>query len=244
MVVPGAALAFASVLGAPMLVPAEALAKDPAAEDPTFVDPRRRQLPPTHRFRLGVEFAYMKLSSAIDADTGKKQRFHYIPMLADFAYQAQFLKYVMIRPSLALGTNVGNTLEAMPIIIHPQLHFGYQGAMFGAAFGYGFFQPLIQRKDVVSASRGGLGEPLITNNHHVGGEVSLTTRVDRGALSFIFRFAMVNSHLQHFELDKKGKSGENWRPMVTLNIGWFFGDGSKQRARQRARRAGKAAEIE
>jgi hypothetical protein len=237
MVVAGAALALASALGAPMLVPAEALAKDP--DDPTFVDPRRRQLPPTHRFRLGIEFAYMKLSSAIDADTGKKQRFHYIPMLADFAYQAQFLKYMMVRPSLAFGTNVGNTLEAMPLIIHPQLHVGYQGAMFGAAIGYGFFQPLIQRKDVVSASRGGLGEPLITNNHHIGAELSFTTRVDRGALSFIARFAGVNSHLQHFELDKKGK--DSWRAMITLNIGWYFGDGSKQRARQRARRADKAA---
>jgi hypothetical protein len=223
-------------LGGAMLVPSAAIAKP--IEDPTFVDPRRRQLPPTHRFRLGVEFAYMKLSSAIDADTMKTQRFHYIPMLADFAYQAQFLKYMMVRPSLGFGTNVGNTLEAMPIVIHPQLHVGYQGAMFGAAFGYGFFQPLIQRKDVVSASRGGLGQPIIVNNHHVGGEVSFMTRVDRGAFSVILRFAGVRSHLQHFELDKP----KSWRAMITLNLGWYFGDGSKQRARQRARRAQRAAQ--
>lgn len=220
------------------LAPSEAMASEPAdEEDPTFVDPRRRQIPPTHRFRLGIEFAYMKLSSAIDADSGEKQRFHYIPMLADFAYQAQFLKYMMVRPSLGFGTNVGNTLEAMPLVIHPQLHLGYQGSMFGAAFGYGFFQPLIQRKDVVSASRGGLGEPLIVNNHHVGGEVSFQTRVDRGALSIILRVAGVRSHLQHFELDKP----KSWRAMITLNIGWYFGDGSKQRARQRARRAQRAS---
>jgi hypothetical protein len=223
-------------LGGAMLVPSAAIAKP--IEDPTFVDPRRRQLPPTHRFRLGVEFAYMKLSSAIDADTMKTQRFHYIPMLADFAYQAQFLKYMMVRPSLGFGTNVGNTLEAMPIVIHPQLHVGYQGAMFGAAFGYGFFQPLIQRKDVVSASRGGLGQPIIVNNHHVGGEVSFMTRVDRGAFSVILRFAGVRSHLQHFELNKP----KSWRAMITLNLGWYFGDGSKQRARQRARRAQRAAQ--
>lgn len=233
VVLAGAAVAC----GAAGLVPTvAAAAKD---DDPTFVDPRRRQLPPTHRFRLGVEFAYMRLSSAVEADTGEKQRFHYIPLLADFAYQAQFLKFMMVRPSLGLGTNVGNTLEAMPIIIHPQLHLGYQGAIVGAAFGYGFFQPLIQRKDVVSASRGGLGEPIITNNHHVGGELSFTTRVDRGALSIILRFAGVRSHLQHFELDKP----KSWRAMFTFNIGWYFGDGSKQRARQRARRAAKASEA-
>ena len=185
-------------------------------DDPTFVDPRRRQPPPIHRFRLGLEFAYVKLSSAIDANTGKTQRFHYIPMLADFAYQAQFLKYMMVRPSLGLGPNIGNTLEAMPLIIHPQLHVGYQGSIVGVAFGYGFFQPLIQRKDVVSASRGGLGEPIIVNNHHVGGELSFTTRVDRGALSFIVRVAGVRSHLMHFELDKP----KSRRALLSFNIGW------------------------
>jgi hypothetical protein len=223
-------------LGAAALAPAVAHAAED--DDPTFIDPRRRQLPPTHRFRLGVELAYMRLSSAIDADSGKKQRFHYIPLLADFAYQAQFLKYMMVRPSLGIGTNTSNTLEAMPLVIHPQIHLGYQGGIVGAAFGYGFFQPLIQRKDVVSASRGGLGEPIIVNNHHVGGEVSFTTRVDRGALSVILRVAGVRSHLQHFELDKP----KSWRAMMTVNIGWYFGDGSKQRGRQRARRAAKAAD--
>lgn len=182
--------------------------------------------------------SYLRLSSAIDADTMKTQRFHYIPMLADFAYQAQFAKFLMVRPSLAVGTNTSNTLEAMPIIINPQLHFGYQGSIVGAAFGYGFFQPVIARKDVVSNSRGGLGEPIITNNHHVGGELSFTTRVDRGALSIILRFAGVRSHLQHFELDKP----KSWRAMFSINVGWYFGDGSKQRARQRERRAAKAAQ--
>ncbi|MBX7082639.1 MAG: hypothetical protein K1X88_25765 [Nannocystaceae bacterium] len=205
--------------------------------DPTFIDPRRRQLPATHRFRLGLELAYMRLSKAVDADSGKSQRFHYIPLMADFAYQAQFLKYVMVRPSLAMGTNVGNTLEAMPLVIHPQLHAGYQGALVGVAIGYGWFHPLINRKDVISASRGGLGEPVILNNHHIGGELSFTTRVDRGALSFILRGAGVRSHLQHFELDKR----KSWRAMFTFNIGWYFGDGSKQRARQAQRRAERAA---
>ncbi len=220
---------------ASLAAPASAHAADD--EDPTFIDPRKRQLPPTHRFRLGLQFSYMRLSSAVDADSGESQRFHYIPLLADFAYQAQLFKYMMVRPSLAFGTNVSNTLESMPVIIHPQLHVGYQGALVGAAFGYGFFQPVVARKDVVSNSRGGLGEPIITNNHHIGGELSFTTRVDRGALSVILRFAGVRSRLQHFDLDKP----KSWRAMFTLNVGWYFGDGSKQRARQRARRASRAA---
>jgi hypothetical protein len=215
---------------------ASAMARD--GEDPTFVDPRRRQLPPMHRFRLGIQLGYMRLSSAVDADTGKSQRFHFIPMLADFGYQLQFAKYLMLRPALAVGTNTSNTLEAMPVIINPTLHVGYQGSIVGAAFGYGFFQPVIARKDIVSNSRQGLGQPIITNNHQVGGELSFTTRVDRGALSFILRFAGVRSHLQHFELDKP----KSWRAMFTVNVGWFFGDGSKQRARQRQRRAEKAAD--
>lgn len=230
------ALLGAAVLGVCTLAaPKAARADDDDAA--AFIDPRKRQLPPTHRFRLGVQLSYMRLSSAVDANTEKSQRFHYIPLLADFAYQAQFLKYMMVRPSLAVGTNVSNTLEAMPVVIHPQLHVGYQGALVGAAFGYGFFQPVVARTDVISNSRGGLGQPTITNNHHIGAELSFTTRVDKGALSVILRFAGVRSHLRHFDLDKP----KSWRAMFTLNVGWYFGDGSKQRARQRARRASKAA---
>src|SRR5688500_4628712 len=77
-------------------------------EDPTFKDPRLRQLPPPHRFRLGLDIGYMRLSAAVDADTGEKQRFHFVPMLASFAYQAQFLKRAMVRPELGMGVNIGN----------------------------------------------------------------------------------------------------------------------------------------
>src|SRR5262245_57710979 len=150
------------------MLPSVASAKP--GDDPTFIDPRMRQPPPRHRFRLGLEISYMKLSAAIDAKTMEKQRFFMVPFLAYFAYQVQFLRVMMARPSLAIGTNVGNTLEAMPIIIHPQLYTGYQGSIIGAAVGFGYFQPLIQRKDVISAQRGGLGEPVSLNNWHVGGE--------------------------------------------------------------------------
>lgn len=203
---------------------------EPRATEP-FTDPRKRTLPPMHRFRMGIELAYVRLSAALDENTGDTQRFHLVPLGLDFAYQLQFLKYAMLRPSLGFAGNVGNSMEAMPFIIHPQLHTGYQGRIVGVALGYGFFQPIPARKDVSSAVRGGLGQPIITNNHHVGGEISATTRVDSGALSFQLRLAGVRSHLQHFALDEKG-----WRFMLMFNAGWYFGDGSKQRARRAERR--------
>jgi hypothetical protein len=230
------------VLGSLVVPPrvAHARAQDGEdVEDPTFVDPRKRQLPPPHRFRLGLEIGYMRLSAAVDADTGEKQRFHFVPMLASFAYQAQFLKRAMVRPELGMGVNLGNTIEAMPFIIHPQFHIGYQGALVGAAVGYGYFHPIPARKDVISENRGGLGQPVTLHNHHIGGELSFTTRVDKGALSFILRVMGVNGRTQHFDLNKR-----RWRFMFTFNMGWYFGTGAKQRARQEQRRREKAAQEE
>jgi hypothetical protein len=227
------------VLGCLVAVP-RAAAAEPSVEDPTFVDPRKRQLPPTHRFRLGLEVGYMRLSAAVDADDpSNEQRFHLVPLLASFAYQAQFLKRAMIRPELALGTNLGNSIEAMPFLINPKLYVGYQGALVGVAIGYGYFHPIPARKDVVSENRGGLGQPVTLHNHQIGGELSFTTRVDKGAISFILRAGGVNGRTQHFELDKR-----RWRFMFTFNLGWYFGTGEKQRARQEQRRREKAAAEE
>jgi hypothetical protein len=219
------------------LSPAMAHAKKDLSDPATgFVDPRKRPLPPMHRFRLGLGIGYVRLSSAIDADTDPPvtQRFHYIPFELDFAYQLQFLKYMMLRPSLGIGPNLGNSLEAMPMVIHPQFHFGYQGAIVGAGVGYGFLAAPIQRKDVTSAARGGLGQPVYANVHHIGAEFSITTRVDKGALSFIFRIAGANGHLMHFDLDK-GPCKSCWKALVMFNFGWYFGDGSKQKKWQRDR---------
>ena len=203
---------------------------EPGEVNVGFIDPRMRQLPRRHRFRLGLEVDYVRLSQAVDMDTGKAQRFHWVPLQLDFAYQLQFLKYMMLRPSLAIGANVGNSMEAMPMVIHPQFHFGYQGAILGVALGYGWSTPPIQRKDAVSKVRHGLGEPLITNNHHVGGEISATTRIDSGALSFQLRLAGVSSRLRHFDLDNR-----RWHFMLMFNAGWYFGTGKKQAQRQRER---------
>lgn len=199
-----------------------------------FYDPRTRQPPPTHRFRIGLTAYYVRLSAALDPETQEAQRFHYSPVGVDFAYQAQFARWLMLRPSLTFGLNPANTWEAMPMLIHPQLHFGYQGQLIGVAFGYGWWSPPVQRKDAVSEVRGGLGQPIVTNNHHFGGEVSFTTRIDSGALSVWLRLHGVKSRTQHFDLDNK-----RWRPLLMAGVGWYFGDGSRQRRRQAERRANK-----
>lgn len=192
-------------------------------------DPRKRRLPRTHRFRLGFQMDYVRLSAAM-AEDGTTQRFHYLPLQLDFAYQVQLFKVLMLRPSLAIGANPANTLESMPAVVHPQLYGGYQGRAFGAALGYGYMHPFPARKDVISETRGGLGQPIITANHSVRVEVSYTTRVDRGALSFAVRMGGLKSHIQHYELDER-----SWRFFMGLNIGWYFGDGHRSEERQRER---------
>lgn len=213
-------------------VATEAAAKGgPQLEEEGLVDPRKRHNPIRHRFRLGLALEYMRLSAAADMDTGEVTRYHYLPLGLDFAYQFQFLKWMMLRPSLTFGGNIYNTTESMPLVIHPQFHTGYQGRLLGVALGYGWFSPPIRNKDARSVPRDDVGQPIIVNNHHIGGEVSMTTRVDRGALSFQFRVAGVTSRTQHFELDDR-----SWRAMIMFNIGWYFGDGRKQAERQLQRR--------
>ena len=239
-------IAFAAVFATVDV--AEAAGRRPMTVDEErekgIVDPRRRPLPRTHRARLGLQLDYVRLSAAFDEDTGETQRFHWLPMQLDIAYQAQFLKYAMIRPSFAFGVNIANSIEAMPIVVHPALHFGYQGPLVGVAFGYGFFTPPIQNKDARSEVRDGLGQPIITNNHHIGLELSFTTRIHpkstaapgAGELSFQLRVGGVNSRTQHFDLDRR-----RWRMMITFNIGWYFGDGRAAKRRRQRRAQQEAA---
>lgn len=237
-------VAVAVALGAPQpthAAPGRKKSADIEAEDPTFVDPRKPKLPRTHRFRIGVEFLYERLSAIVDED-GDKVRYHFFPIMLDLAYQAQFLKYLMVRPAFAFGPNVANTLEAMPFIVHPKLHFGYQGAIMGVAAGYGFFSSVINRVDARSTIRNQPQQPVITGNHHIDGELSVTTRIDRGALSIIVRGGGVNGRLQHntttgseLPLNKR-----RWDFLLTANLGWYFGDGSKSRKRREERRRRRA----
>jgi hypothetical protein len=211
--------------------PAAAELEDEVAAD--WHHPRKRRPPRMHRFRLGLQLSYVRLSAAVDERTGESQRFHLVPLGIDAAYQLQFLKHFMFRPSFGIAPNVGNSMEAMPFIVHPKLFLGYQGGLFGAAFGYGWFTPPVARKDVNSASRKGLGQPTLTNNHHVGVELSLTSRLngERGELSVALYLGGVRSQLRHFDLDARG-----WRPFVMLNTGWYFGETKRGRERKRERR--------
>lgn len=230
-------------LGWPLLASPVHAAPSKTDEAPEFYDPRVRERPRTHRFRMGLQLDYVRLSAAVNQQTGDSQRFHWVPLQLDFAYQAQFLRYFMVRPSFAIGPNIGNTFVSMPFVVHPQLHAGYQGALFGAAVGYGYFTPPLKFKDYVSTIRGGEGRPVFEHAHHLNVEANLTTRVHRrrrgapgaGALSFMVRLGAVRGTLRHFEV-----KSERWRFMFTTSIGWYFGDGTRLRERRAERRAARA----
>ena len=59
-------------------------------------------------------------------------------MMLDLAYQAHFLKWVMVRLAVAAGGNLANTRAAMPLVIFPQAYLGFQHRVFGLALGYGY----------------------------------------------------------------------------------------------------------
>lgn len=235
---PSIAHAAASVEAADELdTRSEDLESEESEEVEGFYDPRLRTLPRKHRFRMGLQVQYMRLSSALDEESGRVQKFHYVPLQLDFAYQGRIGQRFMVRPGLAVGGNVGNSLEAMPILLQPNLFAGLQGRMFGVALGYGFLVIPVQNKDARSAARGGLGQPILRHGHQIGGEVSITTRVHKrresapgaGEFSFIFRVSGVNSRNQHFDVNTR-----RWRAMVTFNVGWYFGDGRRRRAQRAA----------
>ncbi len=227
-------IALASLLSC-VLALTPAGARGNAEQD--FVDPRKQSLPRMHRFRLGVQVNYMRLSLAT-ADGGKRsQRFHFTPIMVDLAYQLQVFKYMMVRPSLAFGPNVANSRNAMPVVFHGALHVGYQGRMFGAAAGYGYFVPMGGQPNQ-NDGLNGLGQPYLFNNHQFDAELSLETRIDRGSLSFQIRMGLVRTHLIHYGIDNI-----RWWPMPMFNAGWFFGEtkrGEQRRLeRERKRAAGR-----
>lgn len=211
------------------LVTSRTARAEPASLGPGVYDPRKRRLPRRHRFRFAFQLDHVRLSAAV-SEEGETQRFHYLPLQLDFGYQVQFLKYAMLRPSLALGGNPANTVEAMPAVVQPQLFGGFQGRGIGAALGYGYLHPFPARKDVISDTRGGLGQPIITANHAVRVELSYTTRIHTGALAFALRMGGLKSHIRHYELDDR-----SWRFFWGVQVGWYFGDGHRARERQQQR---------
>lgn len=222
-----------AVLGllAALALPTSAEAAGPKKEfdeSEGFEDPRTRDLPRTHRFRLALDGYYIRLTKAAD-ENGNSQRFHYAPLMLDLAYQAQFAKYMMARIAFAFGGNVANSRNAMPMVILPKAYLGFQGKLFGFAAGYGFMYPFPQIPNNTDGRAMSLGQPVISNNHVITGEASFTTRVDRIALTLAIGGAAVRSQLSHYDL-----SGTRWNPMLTISFGAYF-DGSIIRAR----RAGK-----
>ena len=191
-----------------------------------LTDPRARPAPPRHRLRLALLSDYTRASSALGRD-GKITKFHYATLMLDLAYQVQVFKYAMIRPSIALGGNVANSRQAMPGAFQPGLFAGYQGALLGVAAGYSFLMPFPATIGI-NNGHGGATQPVLNNNHLLQGEVSLTTRVDRGALHFALRYGGVRSHLIHLDIDKK-----RWAGVLTLSAGWFFDLGARRRRNTR-----------
>lgn len=235
-------LALAPALAAALLVaaaPDRALAQDPASgksssrkgkptfdESDGFTDPRKRQLPRTHRFRLGIESYWIALNTVSNEQGTISTKFHYAPLLVNVGYQAQFLRRLMFRGSLGVGGNVANTRNSMPFTINPRGHFGYQGTWFGAAFNYGYLFNVPQAKDAENGDPNALGQPIILKTHSLGPELSATSRVDRVAIQLAVGLNFTKSELQSYAL-----VAERWRPTLTIGLGFFF-DGSIRRARR------------
>lgn len=194
-------------------------------------DPRVRSRPRTHRFRLALAAHWIRLTQTQNPDTGEFQRFHYAPLYLDLGYQAQFLKYVMVRLAVGVGANVANSRNAMPISVFPQAYLGYQGKIAGVAFGYGFDWTIPPTFHATANTSNALEQPVITRNHVVMGELSATSRIDRVALTFSFSVGGMQSDLTHFSTYNR-----KWRPYIGFGFGVFF-DGSKRREKKALQKA-------
>ncbi|NVB41959.1 hypothetical protein G6O69_29290 [Pseudenhygromyxa sp. WMMC2535] len=195
------------------------------------VDPRTHDRPRTHRFRLAIQSHWVRLTRVQNPDTGESERFHYAPMHIDLGYQAQFLKYVMVRVAVGLGGNVANTRNAMPASVFPQAYAGYQGKLFGAAFGYGFDWTIPPTDGATASSSFALPQPVIRRNHVVMGELSVTSRVDRVALTFALALGGMKSQLTHFN-----EANNRFRFYLGLHAGAFF-DGTIRREKKARKQA-------
>lgn len=204
-----------------------ALAAPPVAArdlgDEGLTDPRKRQPPARHRLRVGITADWVRATQACGGNPMRCQRFHFAPLLLDVAYQIQFLRHLMFRPSLGVGYNVGNSRHAMPAVLQLGLHAGYQGRLVGAAAGWSFIFPFPARANETDGHQG-LAQPVLWGNHALQAEVSLTSRLDRGALVFAFRIGVMRTHLIHLNLDFK-----RWYPIATFSLGWFFDLGQRKR---------------
>ena len=195
------------------------------------VDPRIQNRPRTHRFRLTLHAQHVRLTQTVNPSTGESERFHFAPMMLDLGYQAQFLKYVMVRLAVAVGANVANTRNAMPLAVFPQGYVGFQSKIIGVAFGYGFDWTIPPNFHAAAVGSNTIEQPVITRNHVVMGELSATSKIDRVALTFSLAFGGVQSDLTHFST-----SNRKFRPYLGLQAGMFF-DGTIRREKKARKRA-------
>ena len=207
------------------LAPAPARAGGRQLGEEGLTDPRERELPARHRLRVAVVADWVRATQACGGAPTRCQRFHFAPLLLDVAYQLQFLKYAMFRPSVGIGYNVANSRNAMPAVLQPSIFVGYQGRLVGAAAGWSFLFPFPTVADNTDG-HGGLGQPALWGNHALQAELSLTSRLDRGALNFGLRVGAMRTHLLHLNLDFK-----RWYPILTFSLGWFFEVGKRRQRR-------------
>lgn len=191
-------------------------------------DPRARRLPSRHRLRIGLLADWIRLSEACSPDRRRCERFHFAPLMIDIGYQAQIFKRVMIRPSVAIGGNVANSRNAMPIVLQQNIFVGYQGALLGVAAGYSHILPFPTTINATRERGMGLPQPGLVGNHAVSAELSFTTRLDRrSAMFFALRIGGMKTHLIHLDIDK-----HRWYPILGFNAGWFIDLGQGRRRRQ------------
>jgi hypothetical protein len=222
----------------PAMIGSPVLAK--RARDRSFdtssgeVDPRIRPLPRTHRFRLAIHSHWVRLPQTPNEKTGETVRFHLAPLMIDVAYQAQFLRFVMVRIALAAGYNVANTRNSMPIAIFPQAYVGFQHKVVGVAFGYGYDALLPPVDGATDGGQDSLQQPVLRRTHVVMGEFSATSRVDRVALTFSLALGGIQSDLYHYV--NTNPVTREWRFYLGLQAGVFF-DGTIRKERKARKKA-------
>ncbi|TPV92595.1 MAG: hypothetical protein B7733_25045 [Myxococcales bacterium FL481] len=221
---------FAAARPPGTLSPATAASSADVVTTEPFLDPRRRSLPRPNRLRLAARTQYVQLTQMQGEEQGESKliRFHFAPLLLDIGYQRQFLRYFMARPVVQLGPNLANSRNAMPWVVAPGLHAGYQGRLLGLAAAYNYLLPfpaLINATSATSATP----QPVMWNNHIVSGELSITSRVDRVAISAFAGVGAVRTDLSH----ASEKREDWWRLTISGGLAFYF-DGSIRRARQQA----------
>lgn len=226
---------------AALAAPAQAKPRGKFDTSEGFYDPRRPDLPRTHRFRLSIESGHIGLSTVLDNSTGLPVRFHFAPLMLGLNYQAQFARVLSARVGANIGYNVANSRNAMPLVVNPRAWLGVQGRWVGIHGGYGYLL-IFPTTPNGYGGRSDLEQPGLKQPHQVGGELSITGRVDKVAFTASVGGQVVFATLCHLSVDCEASPETSKRvyPMVTMGIGVFF-DGSIRRAKAAAKRPAQTA---